>query len=172
MSNVRNRNLLFIIGVLLVTNIGMLVYFTWMKKPDKDHFDGNNGRHGGMYDFLKTEIGFDSVQLAAFDTLKKQQRGGLRPYFEELNKSKDSLYQLVGNPNDSAVRSALVIIGKKQQALELQFFENFRSIRNICTESQRVKFDSLAPNAIRRLMSPQRRPNMGQQKKDTAKAGN
>ena len=35
MSNPRNRNLLIIIGVLLLTNIAVIAYFLGQKKPGK-----------------------------------------------------------------------------------------------------------------------------------------
>jgi periplasmic protein CpxP/Spy len=167
MNNPRNRNLLFIIAFLLLTNIGMLVYFLVIKEPCVKQQKKEEQHRPGMSDFLKNELGFDQQQMAAFDTLKKQQRGSMRPFFEELNKSKDSLYQLVGSSSDSAIQAAVDAVGNKQEVLEFQFFENFRAIRSICTEAQRPKFDSMAPSIIRRMMSPQRKP--GAPKKDSTK---
>ena len=158
MSNVKSRNLLFLAGLLLVTNIAMLVYFVWIKEPGGKK-DNRNEKHGPrLSEFLQKELGFDQQQMAAFDTLKKQQWAGMRPYFEDLGRSKDSLYQLVGNAPDSVVRAAAAVVGKRQETLELRFFHNFQAIRDICTEAQRPKFDSLAPAVIRRMMSPQRKP--------------
>jgi protein CpxP len=171
MSNTRYRNLLFIVGVLLVTNIAMLVYFVWLKEPEKGSLRNDRDRHGpGMSDFLQKELQFSKEQMAAFDTLKKQQRAAMRPLFEDLGRSKDSLYQLVGSTSEPAVSAAAATVGKRQEALELRFFENFRAIRNICTDSQRPTFDSLAPAIIRRMMSPQRKPGGPAKKVDSTKA--
>lgn len=159
MSNVKNRNLLFLVGLLLVTNIAMLVYFVWIKEPQgkNNNHNNNGGRGPRISEFLQKELGFDQQQMAAFDTLKKQQWAGMRPYFEDLGKSKDSLYQLVGDTPDSAIRAAAAVVGKRQETLELRFFQNFQAIRGICTDAQRPKFDSLAPAIIRRMMSPQKK---------------
>jgi hypothetical protein len=157
MSNIKNRNLLFLVGLLLVTNIAMLVYFVWIKEPAGKK-DNRTEKHGPrMSEFLQKELGFDQQQMAAFDTLKKRQWGAMRPYFEDLGRSKDSLYLLVGNTPDTAVRAAAALVGKRQETLELRFFQNFQAIRGICTDAQRPKFDSLAPAIIRRMMSPQKK---------------
>lgn len=63
MSTTRNKNLLFVIAVLLLTNIAVLVYFLGFKRSG-DHPHDNNDRKGGfMVDMLQKEVGFDTTQI-------------------------------------------------------------------------------------------------------------
>lgn len=132
----------------------MLLYFT----VGKNAFRGkNDDRKGGPFTgFLQNEIGFDKQQMQLFDSLGKQHRSSMKPLFDDLGKSKDSLYQMIGNTSvsDSVLQQTAAVIGKKQAVLDLQFFQNFQSVRKICTPAQQPKFDSLMPMLARRMMQP------------------
>ena len=157
MTQSKNKVLAFIIAVLLLANIATLIYFIGYKGP---YGRGNRGdRSGGMSEFLKKDIGFNEQQLKAFDSLKQQHRSAMRPLFEALGRSKDSLYQLLSYPSvsDSAVDAAAMNVGKRQAEIETRFFHNFSAIRSLCTEEQKPKFDSLVPAAIRKMMMPPRK---------------
>ena len=167
MNPSRNKILVAIIAVLLVSNISVLLYFVVLKG------NGGKGRPGGrkspMTEFLQKEIGFTPQQLAAFDSLKQQHHASIKPLGEELSRSRDSLYLQVGDPHvtDSSLRSAADAIGRKQAQLELKLFDNFRQIRSICTPAQLPRFDSLAPALVRKMMIPPRRPS-GPKKPDSS----
>jgi len=155
MNASRNKTLLAIIAVLLVSNIAVLLYFVVLK---------NNGRHpdkrrSPMTEFLQKEVGFTPGQLHLFDSLKQRHHTIIKPLGEDLSRSRDSLYNLIGKPaaTDSALQAAAAVIGRKQSALELQLFDNFQQIRGICTPAQLPKFDSLAPSLVRKMMIPSRR---------------
>jgi periplasmic protein CpxP/Spy len=155
MNNSKNKILIFFVAVLLLTNIAMLFYFIGVKGRSSK---GNHGekRTGPVTGFLQNDVGFNKQQMDAFDTLKQRQRSSIKPLFDDLGKSKDSFYQLIGNiaVPDSILRTAASEIGKKQAALDLQFFQNFRNIRKICTPEQLIKFDSLMPAVVSKMMQP------------------
>ena len=161
----RNKTLVAIIAVLLVSNIAVLFYFVVLKdsgrRPDK--------RRSPMTEFLQKEVGFTQQQLALFDSLKQKHHTAVKPLGEDLSRSRDTLYQLIGNPSvtDSALKAAAATIGRKQAMLELKLYDNFRQIRAICTQAQLPKFDSLAPSLVRKMMFP-RRPSF-QKKPDSSK---
>lgn len=167
MNPSRNKTLVAIIAVLLVSNIAVLLYFVVLKdngrRPD-------NKRRSPMTEFLQKEVGFTQQQLAVFDSLKQKHHTAIKPLGEELSRSRDTLYQLIGKPavTDSAVQAAAANIGRKQALLELRLYDNFRQIRAICTEAQLPKFDSLAPSLVRKMMFPSRRPS-GSKKPDSSK---
>ena len=171
MNNSKNRILIFLVVFLLLTNIAMLLYFTAFDKP----FDkGNHGeRRGPVTTFLQNEAGFAKDQMNMLDSLKKQHRAAIKPLFDELGKSKDNFYQLIGKPGvtDSVLQAGADAIGKKQAALDLQFFQNFMSIRKLCTEQQLLKFDSVMPSLASKMMQPWQKNN-GPRKKDSTQAKN
>jgi periplasmic protein CpxP/Spy len=158
MNNTRYKTLLFAVAILLITNIAMLVYFTGSKHQAPKQA-GRGDRPGSVTSFLKNDIAFSKEQLENFDSLKKQHRTDIKPYFDALAKSKDSFYQLLNKTDvsDSILKEAAAVIGKNQAALDLHFFQNFKSIRTLCTPDQLPKFDSLMPAVAARMMEPWRK---------------
>jgi protein CpxP len=156
MNASRNKTLLAIIAVLLVSNIAVLLYFVVLK----DNWRRAEKRRSPMTEFLQKEVGFSQQQLALFDSLKRHHHEVVKPLGEDLSRSRDTLYLLIAHPavTDSALQAAAAAIGRKQAVLELKLFDNFRQIRAICTPAQLPRFDSLAPSLVRKMMVPSRRP--------------
>lgn len=154
-STSRNRNLLVIIAVLLLTNIAVLGYFLWYKKEEKPQHTENKERNG-IADPLKKEVGFNEEQLAAYVVLRDKQRGVIRPMFDEMRKSKDTLFRLLSDPNtsDSVLNIVTDGIAQKQKALDLQTFHHFKRVRAICTPEQQSKYDSLIVKMFRKMGRP------------------
>jgi len=167
MNNSKNRILIFLVVFLLLTNIGMLVYFTGLNKHAVKENRGE--KRGPITTFLQNEVGFDKSQMDMLDSLKKLHRAAIRPLFDELGKSKDNFYQLIGKPGvtDSLLKAGADDIGKKQAALDQQFYQNFMSMRKLCTEQQLPRFDSAMPALTSRMMQPWQKGNAGR-KKDSA----
>lgn len=171
-NNPRNRILIFLVIFLLLTNVGMLMYFTAFNRglgPRNNRGD----RRGPVTFFLQNDAGFSKDQMAMFDSLKKQHRTDIKPLFDNLGKSKDNFYQLLGKPGvtDSALKAAADEIGKNQAALDLRFFQNFMSIRKLCTEQQLLKFDSVMPSLASKMMQPWQKNNPARSK-DSARIKN
>jgi periplasmic protein CpxP/Spy len=169
MNTSKYRMLIFLVVFLLLTNIGMLLYFTVFNKPVAR--DSRNDKRGsGITAFLQQDLGFSKTQMDTLDILKKQHRIAIRPLFEELGKSKDALYGLIGKPgsSDSVLKAATADIGRKQAALDLQFFQNFMGLRKLCTEPQLPKFDSAMPALASRMMQPWKKNNNPRKKDSTA----
>jgi hypothetical protein len=168
MNNSKNRILIFLVVFLLLANIVMLLYFTAFNKPEAkaNHPDR---RGPGITAFLQNDVGFSKEQMNMLDSLKKQHRSVIRPMFDELGKSKDDFYQLLGKPQvtDSALHAAANEIGKKQAALDLQFFRNFNSFRKLCTDQQLLKFDAVMPSLTSKMMKPWQKNGTARKKDST-----
>ncbi len=150
-----NKNLLLIIAVLLLTNISVLGYFLWYKKGPKD-FHGNNKEKNIVGEKLRTEVGFDSIQLATYREMREKQKKVLRPMFDEMRGVKDSLFTLIGKygPEDSLVRTLAARVGDQQEALDLQTFRYFSSVRALCKPDQEARYDSLMEKTFKRMGRP------------------
>src|SRR5262245_45540021 len=98
MSNPRNRNLLIIIDVLLLTNIAVLVYFLGQKKDAKEVAHAPDRDKGGIADMLQKEVGFTDEQTAQYQQLRAKQKETIRPMFDDMRKTKDSLFRLLSYP--------------------------------------------------------------------------
>lgn len=153
----RNKNLVFIIAVLLLTNIAVLAYFLVFKKSEPHNEHQGDRRNGMMVEMLEKEVGFDSKQMTQYKQLKDLQKITVRPLFDEMRKAKDNLFRYLPDPNvnDSAISSAADVIGQKQKTLDLQTFSHFKQVRNLCSSpEQQIKFDSAVNRMFRKMGRP------------------
>ncbi len=162
MNNSTNRNLLIIIAVLVLTNIAVLGYFLWFNKAANGQ--RQDRARNGISEQLQKEVGFSEEQLAQYKLLKDKQREIIHPIFEDMRKSKDSLFRLLSDPNisDSTLRIATETIAQKQQALDMETFHHFKRVRALCQPNQEAKYDSLILRMFRRMG----RPRTEQEKKN------
>jgi hypothetical protein len=171
MSRPGNKNLLIIIAVLLLTNIGVLGYFLWYKKPVKQQQESrwdSKGNSNGIYELLQKDVGFSADQLAQYKLMKDKQRETLRPMFDEMRRVKDSLFRLLKESDvpDSISEKAADQIGRQQKMLDLQTYTYFRKVRSLCTADQLPKYDSLIQNMFSKMGKPQRKSDSDTTKTD------
>lgn len=161
----RNKTLLFIIAVLLLTNIAMLVYFLG-KREDKPK--SQRSQRGGLTEMLQKDVGFNEEQVARYKKLKEQQWETIRPMFDQMRKAKDSLFRLMGDStaNDSLINKAAEAIASQQKALDLQAFNHFKRVRELCSNTeQQVKYDSAILRMFRKMGKPARRGENNKEEK-------
>jgi Spy/CpxP family protein refolding chaperone len=162
MSTSKNKSLIFIITVLLLTNIAVLAYFLWYKKPSDGHADHGGKRPPGIEYPLQNEVGFNEQQLGQYRQMRDEQMKAIRPMFDDMRKSKDSLFRMLSNESttDSTANSIAEAIAQKQKAIDLRMYNHFKRIRALCTPEQLPKYDSL----IQHMMSKMGRPHREQDK--------
>ena len=161
----RTKILTFLVGILLLTNIALVVFFVG-KGPEKQQRRGGD-RSAAVREFLKDSVGFNEQQLAQYDQLRQQNRDNMRPLFEDLGNAKMAYYKFINQPaGDSAGQAAAALIGEKQKVLDMAFFNHFRQVRELCTPDQQVKYDSMVQQVIRRMVAPPRRGDHKQRKTD------
>lgn len=165
-----NKMLLFIVAILLLTNIAMLFYIFASREPVKRSPHGERQR-SPVTEFLQKDIGFTQEQMKAFDNTRLKHRQTMRPLFEDIKKAKLQFYGYLTNAevSDSILDVTASIIGEKQKLLDMQTFRNFKEIRALCTPEQQLKYDSLIVNEISRMWFPSRKGNNRPQK-DTSKS--
>lgn len=152
------RALISIIIFLLVTNFAMLLFFIILDKPaDRRSKDRTEN---GMSNSLKQDVGFSNDQLDQYQALRTLQRKNVKPLFDKVRKSKIDFYELLylQNVSDSTLAADADSIAQTQKELDLQMFNHFKKIRNICTADQLEKFDSTIKKVIIRMTG---RPGKG-----------
>lgn len=154
MSLSKSRSLIFIITILLLTNIAVLGYFLWFKKPYKH--DNREKGHNGITTALQNEVGFNEQQVAQYRELKEKQWATIRPMFDNMCKAKDNLFRLLSdeNANDSIINKTADVIASQQKAVDIQVFNHFKKIRSLCTPEQRPKYDSLVQRILKKMGKP------------------
>jgi periplasmic protein CpxP/Spy len=153
MSSARYRNLLIIIGVLLLTNIAVLVYFLREKKGDKTEAANIKKEPSTVTEMLQKEVGFTEEQIARYKPMKEKQKEIIRPMYDDMRKTKDSLFRLLSYPetSDSVLNKMADVIAQKQKALDLQTFNYFKRVRTLCTAEQLSKYDSMILPMLRKM---------------------
>ena len=140
-----NKALIFLVVILLLSNIGLLLYFFVWKKTD--HKAGGPPRgEFSIVDYMKKEVGFNDEQAKQFQQLHELNRDSLKIIGDSIRSAKNSLYKLLQQPspaNDSDVRYAVTALSSYQQRMELRMFRHFQRVRAICTPEQQVKLDSM-----------------------------
>lgn len=153
MSNItRTKPLIIIIIFLLITNVGMLLFFLFGSRQGDRKSRGHS--YSGMYYSLQTEVGFTKDQLGQYQTMRGKQIEKVKPLFNDVRKAKEDFYNLlfVNNTPDSVVQRQADSISIKQRGLDMQMFLYLRSIRGLCTPDQQQKFDSLLTRVVQKMI--------------------
>lgn len=155
MSYLRNHKLLLlIIGVLLIANIGLLYYFVFNKPAHPPKLTEQEMRDRAK-EKVKNEVGLNAEQVSVYDSLRTNQFRIMKPYFEDITKSKEDFFSLIyqQNVSDSVLDAYASRIGEKQMALDLSTFRYFQSIKALCTEEQKPKMDSFIKQIVKRIIN-------------------
>jgi periplasmic protein CpxP/Spy len=138
----KSKLYLIIIGILLVSNIGLLFLFL-----NKDDGRGRKREDRGekMTTFLKTEIGFNATQLQQVDLLNKQHKEKMKADFDSIKINKQQQLKELGIKGfgDSAILQTVEKNATQQKIMDQQMLAHFAAVRKICTAEQLSKFDSL-----------------------------
>jgi len=136
----KNRLWVLITAVLLLANIGLLAYIVWGRQPAKKMQE----RGKFMAAFLKNDLGFTDEQMKKFDSLRNSHRENSKSMFDEFRAAKSKNLRELGEAgfSDSAIIRTASLTAQQQQLLEVQMLTNLKSIRELCTAEQRIKFDT------------------------------
>jgi len=141
----QNKFLVLLVAILLVANLCVMLYFFVFKnhEPEKSR---------PVSDFMQKELGLNAEQTEKFKHLRDEHRAAVKPVVEEMKRLKDSLYNLLQDPqsNDSSVQAIAERIGDKQEEWEILIFHHFEKVRLICDSSQLPKLDTLVHRMINR----------------------
>jgi protein CpxP len=150
----KNRSLILLIVILLLTNIAVLAYFLWPKTPEK--LSGPDRNRYKLLEPLKNEVGFSDSQIAEYKKIRDGRAGRIKGKVDDLRRVRDSLYILlsVDKPDESSLNRAADSIAYRQKLLDLETFEHFKLLRKICTPDQEVKYDSMVQRIVHRWGSP------------------
>ena len=158
-----SKLLLFIIGILLLTNIAMIFLFVLPVRSDKMHHRPSFS-DSGMAPVLRNEVGFTSDQIKAYEVLRANQREDVEQLFKDLRKSKEDFYNGIysTNKNDSISEVLADSIAISQKELDIHMYHYFTQIRKIATPQQLPQFDSSLKKVLTRMIG---RPGRSRTKK-------
>jgi Spy/CpxP family protein refolding chaperone len=147
----RNKILSLLLLFLLLTNIGMLLFFVYTK-PEPQAKKNDKGKDSEMLQLLEKQVGFSPEQLAQYKSLKEEHWGNMKPYFGEMRTAKDNFFKLLTTAvPDSVINAAADTIAAKQKKIDLHSFRYFQRLRNVCTPQQQPAFDSVVSQVIKKM---------------------
>jgi len=170
----KNKVLYIVLGFLVLLNIVALGSM-WMMKcrermppmgPGMQHPPMGPGgpgmqHHPGMPPmmdgkmFLSEELKFTPEQKEKFNKLRDEHFTASRKLIEEMHKSMDDMMEQVKTKDGDAKAEELAVKSSSiQKELHLLAYKHFRSIREICDDKQKEKFDSILKD-VTKMMAPQ-----------------
>lgn len=159
-----NKALVILIGILLVSNVLLVLYFTvWNNRSGKPPM--NRGGFS-MVEQMTKEIGFSKTQSDTFKILLDQNRDSMKYWSEQTRAIKKSMYSHLNNTavSDSILNAEAATLAATQAKMELSMYRHFAKVRAICTPDQLPKFDTVVSRMINR--PPWFGKNRGPQKRD------
>ncbi len=146
-ANGRNKTLVLLVIVLLVTNAGMLIYF--LKALDKERNKTHSER---TIERVHKEMKFDDAQLEQYIALRHKRDSFMRPMYVEVRAARMKMVDLLRQPtaSDSVVAAVAAEIVAKTQPIEVEYYKHFRRVEAICRPDQLSLFDSLLVNIVKR----------------------
>jgi hypothetical protein len=149
MSTTSNKPaLIILIVVLLITNLGMLWYFTRDTKEESKPMS----RTERMAEMMRKELGFDEKQVQEYIGLRNRRDSILAPLNAELRQAKIDMVNLLNTEGvaDSTILLAAQKIAAKQVPIEVAFQQHFKRIQAICNQQQQKSLDSMLLRMVRR----------------------
>ncbi|MEO7530496.1 MAG: hypothetical protein ABIS69_03765 [Sediminibacterium sp.] len=116
----------------------------------------------GVVEFLSKELGFDSVQKEKLIQLYVAHQEKMQQVRKNNREAKDAFFNLLQKQDtpDSIIEKAAKEAAKYDSETDVLTFHHFQQIRNLCSETQKKKFDSVIQEVLR-MIAP--RPGRQQQ---------
>lgn len=144
----KNKWFLFLLGFLLIANITLLLsFFVFGEKTEGRPRTNNPAPASG---FLSKELSFSEEQKALHKEMRDAHFKSIKPLWEEIRKTKDSLYKQLNNPafDEAALQAMTERLAEKNKMSDQMMFRYFKELRKICTEDQLPGFDSIVPQMV------------------------
>jgi len=135
------------IGVLLLLNIGLLV---WMA------FFSNGSFAQPKRLFLETELKFDEKQTEVYRKLRREHAQQMRGMRDEVKAMKEAYFKDLAQANisDDTLRARAKRIESKMADADVITFRHFQQVRQMCTPAQQKHFDEVVIDLIRSIERP------------------
>lgn len=171
----KNKVLYITLAVLVLLNIISIGSMWIMRGKDRIHppfFPGGRGmqpphgmqQHPGMPPykdgrmFLAEELKFTPEQREKFEKLRDEHFTTTRKLTDEMHKLMDDMMEQVKtNEGDTKAEEYAIKTSQIQKELQLLSYKHFKSIREICDDKQKEKFDLIIKD-VTKMMGPKGPP--------------
>lgn len=163
MSNTSNNRWFTVVILLLITaNIATLALLWVNRKPGRETQQPALPPQPGaqVFEFITNELKLDTAQQEAYRKLREEHQSQVRPLQDSIGKAKDHFFDLLKQENipDSLVNNLSKKIGELEQQRDIYTFRHFQKLRTICTNEQKIRFDSIIQKALHQMSPRPPRP--------------
>lgn len=118
--------------------------------------DKNGPRGPRPSNFIAKQLEFDTTQLQKFEKLESAHREDIKAILYNLRELKDSLFDRLSDEtvNTLEIDSIAALIANTEKTKELETFRFFKAVGELCNENQKVRFNSIVKDALRRQGPP------------------
>jgi hypothetical protein len=147
MNQSKYKWILFLVAVLLISNVFLAIFLFSSKEKKTD----SNKKRESPSTIIYKELGLTNQQIDTFKTNKDLFFKDMRPIWDEIKNLKDSLYgHMDVDSKDSSIQLLTAAISQKTKEADLKMYQHFVEMRKLCTSEQQVRFDTIIPKFLNR----------------------
>lgn len=138
---------------LVILNLATLSAF-WIMKDRR--IGMGQAPRSGVVDFLIKELGFDSIQKQKLMELRTEHQLKIQELRKNNREAKNAFFDLLPQteiPDSTLLKTSAASV-RFDQETDILTFRHFQQIRNLCTDTQKKKFDSVIKEVLR-MSAPQ-----------------
>ena len=157
----KNSVLTGAVVLLALLNVGTLGTLWWQAAAGPGPSRPGAGSPG---EFMENQLRFDNAQRKQFEALRETFQRESEPITSRLKAARLSLMETLqrGQSSDTTIVPLTDEIGRLQAGLELVTMHHFRSVRDLCDERQRQRFDRMMHDVLERIPGQPPPPPPGQ----------
>jgi hypothetical protein len=147
MANTKNRTLLLLIAVLLITNVVMLYLLN--REPVKEPELSRSER---MIKMVQEELDLSQGQVAEYVKLRTFRDSLMKPIQGEIRNAKMEMLLLIrqDSVSEDVLKGISRKVGDNQALMEMEYYSHFKRMQQMLQDDQQPKFDSLLLRMIYR----------------------
>jgi protein CpxP len=102
--------------------------------------------------FVKQQLNLNATQIETFEIINKEHHQKMMGFNDDLRALKDTLFNNISENSleEESIDSIATLIGEKQKVKEIEIYDHFKSIQELCDAKQKEKFKKILKDAIRR----------------------
>jgi hypothetical protein len=152
----QNKWILFLLALLVVANISLLLgFYVFGEGPN----NGKNLKEDTFKAFAE-KMHLTAAQDSLMRKMKQEHNEHMKPLWEEIRKTKDTLYRQLGAAlgADSAANVISLRLSVLNHEADMRIFHHFQEVREQCTPEQQAIFDTLIPKWMSRPWNGGKKP--------------
>lgn len=142
--------LYLLIVVLVLTNIGLVVFMYLHHPPHPMHGEGPKKE-------IAQKLEFSPEQVEKYEIIIKEHRSSIKEIESKIRTSKNNLYSLLKSDETDQKDDIINQLGELQKEIENAHFKHFEKLKALCTEKQLNNFNQLTEE-LGKLFAPPHPP--------------